>query len=506
MAKKLKGLAKIELTDVKTGETKVQYEENIVTNAIPNIYGTNPFGACFVHSSPAELMGGLLLYKDPLVEDVNNTTIPKTPDAWAGNGVSKGLSTKRGNAVLQESVITSNGCKFVWEFNTAQGNGQYSTLCLTNPYICNNDIFGLVSDPDEKPMFVGGYQPLTGYESTFHGIGIEVPKNATVSTGALTSARPNFIDSQNGYHYYISYNTSSTKTFTLHRCTRKVNSIPIGQSNNGDDTNVENMSRKGVFYYDLISVDITLTNALSTNTSSKVSSVHFTDDGSKMYIFTLTSNTNTIYQTTVDLTTFTANGVDVTEKVLTYNDVKYWIARSTNSDYRYSLNTNKVGFKYPYIYLPTYADNNLIYKLNINDTTDVKTLNGTANLLSNYSSATNGDTLVLGNFIISPEFYIIDTVSDTVTAGPPAYACTYRMSSANTSALTPPITMGDKYIINKWSYNVQTTYRFHENGSCYGYSLFLNPFYLATINNVTPFEKTSAQIMRITYTISEVDT
>lgn len=505
MGKKLKGLAKIELTNVRTGETKVQYEENIVTNAIPNIYGTNPFGACFVHAAPSELMGGLLLFKnkDGLMEDVNNTVIPRTPDAWAGNGVSKGLSTKRGNAVLQESVVTPNGCKLVWEFGTAQANGSYESLCLTNPYICNNDVFGIAADSDENPISYCMNLPLSVYENTFTGMGIEIPNGGTLSAGAVTAVLPFCIDYKNGYFYSLKYDPASTKELTIRRCTRKANSIPIGQTSNGDDTDEVYLARKGAFYNDLISVNVTLQNPLSTNTGTKVSSVHYVEDLNKLYIFTLTNNTNTIYQTIIDLNTFTANGVEVSESVLTYNDTKYWVNRSTNSDFRGSLCTNKVGFKYPYVYLPKYNETNTIYKLNINDTSDIKTLNGSAALVSNSNAFNVGDTLTFGNFIISPGYYIIDTATDTVSGGPVENALTHNLGT--TSVTSPPIVMGNNYFINKWSYSVYSNYRFHKNGYCYGYSVFLNPFYLATINNVTAFTKTSSDVMRITYTITEVD-
>jgi hypothetical protein len=117
--------------------------------------------------------------------------------------------------------------------------------------------------------------------------------------------------------------------------------------------------------------------------------------------------------------------------------------------------------------------------------------------------ATHGDTLTFGNFVISPGFYIIDTVMNTVTDGPPKNAMTYKLNDTNVAR--PPFTMGSKYIVNKWAYSMYSTYRYHDGGSCYGYSLFLQPFYLATINNVTPFTKTSADVMRITYTITEED-
>jgi hypothetical protein len=503
MGKKLKGLAKIELINAETGEVRTQYEHNMVTNAIPNLYAKNPYAACHVSRSPSYLMGGLMLFNEQLEENVNNTMIPRTPDAWAGNGISKGLSTKRGNAVLQETKVTPTGCKLVWEFGTAQGNGTYQSLALTHPIISSHDIFGYAADHDEQDKAYCDI-PFTGETSGRNGgIGIE-GDGSTITEEMANAWNPDYIDVENGYFYRLRYDYATPNTLRIWRASRKTYSIPIYQCNFANSTAVDNNARDSLFYNDPIELSVTLENALPIKNSGRVSSIHV--HNGIMYIFSFATGTNSILQTAIDLSTFTANGVTVTQKTLTYNDVSYYIYRYNSAGFFSSLGPNKVAFKYPYIYVPTNADKTVFYRLNIEDTTDIITLSGNAGAVETAATASsvNGPNMALnfGNFIVRPGWYIIDTVSNTITPGPNKNA--FRANLASFDPDYSFIKIDEEHYMYKIYLSVGSNNVYgHNNASLQ--VIAMNPFYLATINNVTPFTKTSADVMRITYTITEAD-
>ncbi len=141
----LKGKTKIELTDVKTGQTNVIEKENMVTNAINSLLGDNH---CLMHlvsdiSSADRLypiigkaIGGVLCYRQPLEENADEFYAPLDNQliACASNNVNDTASTLRGSLNQIESgwLANHNGYRFVWDFTTSQGNGVISSLGLTS--------------------------------------------------------------------------------------------------------------------------------------------------------------------------------------------------------------------------------------------------------------------------------------------------------------------------------------------------------------------------------------
>jgi hypothetical protein len=505
MGKKLKGLAKIELINAETGEVKTQYEHNIVTKAIPELYSKNPFGMCRVTRSPSQLMSGLLLFNEELDENINNIDIPRTPDAWAGSGVCQTTSTKRGNAVLQESKVTPTGCKFVWEFGTSQGNGMYRSLALTNPIICNHDIFGYAAKSDESdwmycdvPLVCSPYPGCgaIGYEGGSASWD-EYPDNI-----AKLMHNVDYIDVENGYFYKFEYSYSTPNVITITRATRKVYSIPIGQTNLQRADSVEDNAREGTFVTDPVKLNLTLNQALmSSNASNRITSIH--NHEGKIYLFTAVNNTNSILQTTIDLNTFTPNGVEFTQKTLTYNDVAYYISRNTSgSNVGLGFGMNKIAFKYPYIYLPKYNETSTFYRLNIDDTTDITILNGQPSKMPG-APFSGQYTMQFGNFIIRPDWYIIDTKTNSISPGPKLNSLKYKLKDIKDDYSC--ITFDNRYYMYKDSGSFVESANTNDTTNLYYQCIAFNPFYLATINNVEAFEKTSADVMKITYTITETD-
>ena len=148
----LHGHTRIELTDVHTGAVEVVESDNLITNAVSDIF--NGYGGSLnkamllwrgdqgYTNAPKDLVtmfyGGLLLYDTPLGSD------PATLFAPAGAGVvgtamagqvNATKNTVRGSANLTETKIDpwSGVVTYVYEFATSQANGVIGSVCLTHP-------------------------------------------------------------------------------------------------------------------------------------------------------------------------------------------------------------------------------------------------------------------------------------------------------------------------------------------------------------------------------------
>lgn len=153
----LKGSAKIQLFDAKTGKLERTIESsNIITNAVTNILNgalnalaisdNNRLGR---HNSlnslldfpsgynlAKALMGGLLVFSCNIEENAEHI-IPSISEMKAfigcGNqGSSIDGSIFKGSLNESESSMTDNSITFVWDFNVEQCNGNIGCLCLTS--------------------------------------------------------------------------------------------------------------------------------------------------------------------------------------------------------------------------------------------------------------------------------------------------------------------------------------------------------------------------------------
>ena len=141
----LHGHAKIELTNVKTGEVQTVEEDNMFTNALSDIFAS-PSASRAIYSGNAQSIGGLLplqetaiggilCLKSPREEDPNKYEMPFNEDEITGYASYNTNSTTdifRGSRNLTESKKIKNGYQLVWDFSTSQGNGLISCICLTH--------------------------------------------------------------------------------------------------------------------------------------------------------------------------------------------------------------------------------------------------------------------------------------------------------------------------------------------------------------------------------------
>lgn len=136
----MKGITEIELTNVKTGERERYIEENMITNAIPDLMRAIPM---YYRPSDIEMnfiplwekaMGGVILFDNTLNENADLYYEPYGVNkvGYASAGASNLTDPKRGSKNTIESEHLSNGVKLVWDFTTAQANGTIQSICLTS--------------------------------------------------------------------------------------------------------------------------------------------------------------------------------------------------------------------------------------------------------------------------------------------------------------------------------------------------------------------------------------
>ena len=143
--KNLKGHTRIELTDVRTGEKKVIEHDN---NFQPGVLANYLRGLGAFNNSPFDndtwagyaewrnLVGGIMLFTDSI--DDSQDEVEYMPDgnvmiANASYGVTNsGVPSELGSWNEAESVIANDSVTLVFDWNTSQGNGTISAVCLTS--------------------------------------------------------------------------------------------------------------------------------------------------------------------------------------------------------------------------------------------------------------------------------------------------------------------------------------------------------------------------------------
>lgn len=137
----LKGCAKIELTNKETGEKRVIEENNMVTNGFSqffkSFFGNMPARSEEYHGSSDTYMGesffgGLMLFDKTLEEDADNLIIPTDVNCvgYGSDLANNSTNLKCGTFNKTESEIKDGTFKFVWDFTTNQANGLISSLSL----------------------------------------------------------------------------------------------------------------------------------------------------------------------------------------------------------------------------------------------------------------------------------------------------------------------------------------------------------------------------------------
>lgn len=135
----LKGHAKIEFTNVKTGEKKVIEHDNMLTNYYRDLFTPRGIaGRNIVHTGIAwdkqQLFGGILLFENSLDSDADNYKFPHNNKmvARGSNIAYSGVDTTIGSFNEAESSFDADSATLVWDWTQERGNGTISALGLTS--------------------------------------------------------------------------------------------------------------------------------------------------------------------------------------------------------------------------------------------------------------------------------------------------------------------------------------------------------------------------------------
>ncbi len=465
----LKGHTKITITDTKTGVTRTASESNMVTDAVAELFSENPYNmSSGVLASYAPIdtkcMGALLTFENPLDERQDNFYAP--PENYVTSYANmetyvESADPKRGNYNTTESVSASTSRTFVWDFDTAHGNGVVSALALTFPNAGKGYMYNA---------------------NGFRRVAMRTGNTVANASGDVFSAIQNAVcvDMANNRIVGITVNTTAV--------TVKNYFVPLSSMRLKSSFNLTN--------------DIKVTNTQEIDISalgitSIISWAAFYEDSSYR-IFIQTSDNNTIAV------------IKINADDLSYNSATWTIS----SEYpvkplKGSWASLNCALRNGYLYIPL-NDLSGMVKININDDADMTNIDFgfTGTLFSVYSLYkssgttwywTNRAALAQFNDYIYGSNFLIDNNDNVVQVSLGAssqFDQALRFFMCGVYAISLGIRIEGRGEYNApWNPSAYTPVIGLWHGS-----------YLATVNNLaSPVEKTASDTMKITYTISESD-
>ncbi|MCI7107099.1 MAG: hypothetical protein MR945_04380 [Agathobacter sp.] len=467
----LKGKTKIELRDVHTREVEVIEEENMVTNALQYIF--NPMG--YVKAADPmftteyvnyykTLTGGLLLLNKALDENADNISLPgdveQTGCAVYDQQNSSG-QTLRGNFNATESEIDMENrrVKYVYDFDTAEGNGTIACVALTHA-LGGYGNRGLDVEPTRElyPYYKSIGSGLLRYTGTNSGInGQDRTMSYTLyGTGIKWIVK---IDASTDSVYY--FTITSTTSVRISRYRANIHTISL-------------FDRPGAVRTLLEETDITFTQAIS----QQYFSYNYDEETDKLYIVSgssySVSNGGNFVVTEIDM----ANGYAVKQYAMTNmigSAMRLGYERSDVYCYRGYLYFQNYGYGVKfYIYRQEIGNSANVQKVDVEVRQSEPVMARNGRLYFECASSYSGSYCC----------YIINTDNFTMR-----YPETYEVFDANDRQYVPVIGYPLTYYLTCGSNN----------------GIFaIRTDYLATINNLSsPVVKTADKTMKVTYTLLE---
>lgn len=161
---KLQGSYKIMLTDIVSNETQVIEGNNLITNALKDIYSENPCGSVsynLYQPLATWMFGGILCFSKNLDLSANTYSIPmqdiNSITAHAGQDLPiSDDDPSRGNPLTSEFVYTKDSVTQVWEWDDRHGNGVISAIALCHTTLGNVGI-------NCQSAALGSFSPLVRF-------------------------------------------------------------------------------------------------------------------------------------------------------------------------------------------------------------------------------------------------------------------------------------------------------------------------------------------------------
>ena len=460
---RLHGHTRITLHDVNTGEDEVLEKDNLVTNAVANIYASNFFGAMdYSKLTPLrDMFGGVLCFEDTLAESADNITPPCETDnrliAHSGQTPHSSASSTRGNPNGALSEVVPGGFKFTWDFATNQGNGTISAVSLCHKWGGDIGLKPIAAETGESLIrFITNKTKTAVVNTSEDHVDFSTYYNAVISAD---------LANETGLHVYLDGATTSNSLIVS-----EVKLRTLKQDINGE-----------LGQADLIEAHtVTLTRTFDKRYTA------ICTDGDYIYVIAPNSNGgNTLYIDKVSLSTWTATDISISDASLSL---------AANNRGGYSNNNpypNRVVVSDDYVYWPK-SGNLTFYKINLTTPADITELTST---LESQIDEVFGQVAISDGLILGANYIINGSNVYPVTLASREFVTT---SYAAVIAEAPQrlINCGDKYLA--WAYGYDSTYPF----TIY-FGDGLPTCYIATIQNLdNAVTKTSDKTMQIEYTIT----
>lgn len=453
----IKGKTEIILTDVYTGESQKILEQNMVTNALNDIFkqegymksANEMYGSNF-QPPYSTLLGGILLFDKILEEDTTKYFAPGGTNLTACGvyGVKNTTTDElRGDYNSDESYLDTNAktMKYVYDFPTSKGNGIIASVCLTSAK--------------------GGY---SSYGSTVNG-GTNQLSNFFIPTGSrnqmasVSGETTLAIDSNNDIVYTAVPTTVNSRLVSL-------------------------TVRKRRAYMKTLSVIFSAASAGLTLESKEVA----VDSIYRSYGWNYDKTTNTTYFYSGVSDRTVANGNTFLVIALPLDTLVTKTYTITNNS-GVSLDAEHAYVYNGYAYMPVYGDYKKAYKISLINNSDITLITAVESIFSRLTfSFALGDTIFVPGVNCSSynyKAYAIDTVANTAkpTQSYISYSDYNHISTRFIPVIGSNITMARCYTTDSVGFNIPCNY-------------------LATINNLsTPVTKAETQTMKVIYTITESD-
>ena len=469
---KLKGHATIILEDVVTKRREVIEQDNMMTDALKNIFETNVRGLTdFYNLLPTyqTLLGGILLFEEPLTAAASNIWPQSQADnrliGHAGSSTHTTASTTRGNPNPgASSVDPEHGTVInIWDFSLEQGNGHIEAAALTSGQGGNAGLFPTASLPLFRPTGIA-----IGARTYFD----ELDSGGTAYGRSRAMACPVAIDDDgNGLAVYL--NGDSFEEIVVRHpfvCAELIEAdfaVPY--------TNYRELSSR--------------TATLSRTYTSGYSLIAF--DADNYYIYERdSSNSSKVYLDIVNRSTFA-----VTSQTITISGATLARPSLTQSKVNNGIVSNRN------LYMISGSDGKTFVRINIDTPADVEEL--TSNLSGNISL--DDQPVVVSDGLIAGNNFLIN--GDTVYPVQPFSVTRPAMlGNMTTGTLQHGFNSLARYknsphFVQSPTSNDNATY----NRLSWGGELFLP--YMASIANLSNgVDKNNNKTMRVQYQITEDNT
>lgn len=458
----LKGKAKLILEDARDGSRKVVESENMITNAVASILASNwNARAEFSQLLPLrKLYAGVLMFENAITENANNYAYPAQTSnpltAHAGTEPNTTASTKRGSPVSAEWDIQDTSISMSWLWDTSQGNGPISSVCLCPEALGNLSLEPVPTD--------GQFSELMAQRDTENGV---EQFNGSRAACILHPFAVNE-DGKTGRAIYWSGDTFE-EIMVRHDW------LAFGIMRNKND------------YQEITSRTATVRSF----TAYKAS---FFEDSEYYYLYEVTNTAGT-YGLKIDK--IRKLDFTVTQADITISDVTLYTGTIGGGN---NIESNRLQPWWPfdgtYLYIPNASANGFV-AINPNNSSDKWNTDGTVTIPTQ-SATISGDNsafitpVVIGPRVIVGANWIINGDKVYQTAVHPAYYTGYGSNRYNQA-------------IRKGASVYLRDVRRDTNSSAYHTSApILMKAFLSSINNIEPVQKSAVQTMRLIYTVSEI--